>query len=544
MIAEPRIYAARCSAHNVPARMPMRTLRQMYVEVVNDGNWAWERLAAPGPSVDLAIRVDGALVSTMPLPVDRLEPGERCVFTFKWRSPAEPGPCDFEYDMVQQNVTFFAAHQTPMLQMEIALDVHEPTESERYFDISAQRNYWFYLPTEGIAWSAHGRSYPMFVRDGVGSKFRDLEGREYLDYVMGWGSCLLGYAHPHVQAAIAKSLASSPLVTLPYAQELALSEKLSEVFPSAEMSAFGKNGSDVTTVAVRLARLATGRTHVLFSGFHGWQDWNTTIFGNTTASTWFAYGDVAALDELLGQHDGDVAAIVVEAAAQVQGVQGPVPAADGAFLQALRDRCDRLGIVLVFDEIWTGFRYLDGSVQHHTGVAPDLTCLGKSLSNGMPLAAVVGKRDVFTAAVHKIQYTPTFKGEMYSFEAALAAIEVFQREDVPAAVWAYGARLMRGIDELCVQTGVPAHMTGLPARMVFAFDLAEETRRVNARTLLTQELLREGLLNFRGFMIPSLAHDERDLATTLEIYGRALTVVADALRRDAFVERLELPPII
>src|SRR4029077_3578393 len=108
---------------------------------------------------------------------------------FRWRAPQRTGSCRFELDMVEQNVAFFAEHQRPMLQTEIELEAHEPSASERWLEISSQRHYWFYLPTEGVVWSAHGANYPLFVRDASGSKFRDLEGREYLDYVMGWGSC-------------------------------------------------------------------------------------------------------------------------------------------------------------------------------------------------------------------------------------------------------------------------------------------------------------------------------------------------------------------
>ncbi len=544
MIAEPKLYAARVRACNVPSAMPAGTLRQVYVDVVNDGNWTWLSHLPPGPSVDLAVRVDGALITTIPLPEGRLEPGASTTFSFKWRAPIAGETCRFEFDMVEQNVTFFSSHQPSMFAVDIALGEPERCESDRWFDVATERNYWFYLPTEGIRWSAHGGSYPLFVRDAVGARFRDLEGHDYCDYVMGWGSCLLGYAHPHVQAALARSLATSALATLPYKQELELSEALAEFFPCAEMTAFGKNGSDVTTVAVRLARTLTGRNHVLFSGYHGWHDWNTNANGIARTSSSFPYGDLRALDLLLDEYDGAVGAIFVEAALQIEGVEGPVREADVAFLQGLRERCDRLGIVLIFDEIWTGFRYHGGSVQRHTGVVPDLACVGKALSNGMPLAAVVGKRDIFKAAVHRIHYTPTFKGEVYAFEAALAALDVYRSEDVPGAVWSYGVRLMDGISGLARELGVPMRATGAAPRMVIAFDLPDERTRVNARTLLTQEVLRGGLLSFRGFLIPSLAHGGAELERTLSIFGNAIEVVASALRRDAFVEVLEIPPIV
>src|ERR1700693_3287370 len=156
VIAEARTYAARCRAHNLPAAMPTGTLRLVCVEVVNDGNGTCRRHAPPGPSVDLAVHVDGELVTTIPLVDDVLEPGGTTSFAFKWRAPQRSGSCRVELDMVEQNVTFFAAHQSPLLQVEIGLEAREPSLSERWLDVSWQRNYWFYLPTEGVAWSAHG----------------------------------------------------------------------------------------------------------------------------------------------------------------------------------------------------------------------------------------------------------------------------------------------------------------------------------------------------------------------------------------------------
>jgi glutamate-1-semialdehyde 2,1-aminomutase len=406
-----------------------------------------------------------------------------------------------------------------------------------------ERNYWFYVPTEGVYWAAGGSHYPLFVRDAKGASFIDAEGQEYIDYVMGWGACFLGYAAAPIADAVARTLTQTPLSALPNLLELELCEALAARFPCAEMTLFGKNGSDVTTAAVRLARNATGRPFVLFGGYHGWHDWNSPSLGNEPASADFASGDLAAVEAHFAQRPGQIAAVVVEPAARVAGIDGPVSVADADFLGALRRLCDREGSLLVYDEIWTGFRYLDGSVMAHTGVIPDLVCLGKALANGMPLAALTGRSEIFRSAIHRINYTPTFKGEVYSFAAALAALEVYRERDVAAEVWAYGRNLMEALDERFSATGVPLAMSGLPVRMVPAFQIDDVRRRTLARTLLQQELLKAGIVSFRGFMLPSAAHGEREFEQTLAAFDRALPVVRRALETDGFARVLEVPEI-
>jgi glutamate-1-semialdehyde 2,1-aminomutase len=536
-------YAAACLGHNFPATMPAGTLRVAYVHVANRSDHAWLRDDPAGHATDLALFVDGELVTTVPLPVAALEPGHHTTISFRWRSPDAPGPHRVRLDMVEQNVTFFAAHGPPLA--ELALEVTPPrnTESERLMAVALRRNYASYMPTQGVHWSASGPGYPLFVRTARGPRFRDAEDREIIDYVMGWGASFLGYAHPAVDAAVAASLQHGALHTIPHVLEMQLSEALCERIPCAEMALFGKNGSDVTTAAVRLARFATGRTTVLQSGFHGWQDWNTPLPGNEPPVYRFTYGDAAGVRALFAEHGG-VAAVVVEPAAQVEGVDGPVRAADAAFLRELRELCDRSGAVLVFDEIWTGFRYPGGSVQAHTGVTPDLACFGKALSNGFPLAAVVGKRDVFTAAVHRIAYTPTFKGEIQALAAARAALRVYDDPDVAAGAWRFGERLMDGITAAARDAGVPARAVGLPLRSVLAFEIADPLVRRLARTLAAQVLLQNGVLCFRGFMLPSASHGERELAETLTAYEAALSAVARALGRGTFADVLEIPEVV
>jgi glutamate-1-semialdehyde 2,1-aminomutase len=200
--------------------------------------------------------------------------------------------------------------------------------------------------------------------------------------------------------------------------------------------------------------------------------------------------------------------------------------------------------VLIFDEIMTGFRYAQGSVQKATGVIPDLACFGKALTSGMPLSALVGRREVMQNTLSRIFYHPTFKGEVYSFAGAVAALELYQTQDVPGQIHAYGTRLKDGINRISRDVGVRGRMVGLPYRMVYQFLEPDESRRCLQRTLLLQELLKRGILTFRGFMLPSLAHGEQEMDKTLAAFRAALQRVQEISADDSFASHLEIPLVV
>jgi glutamate-1-semialdehyde 2,1-aminomutase len=185
-----------------------------------------------------------------------------------------------------------------------------------------------------------------------------------------------------------------------------------------------------------------------------------------------------------------------------------------------------------------------GSVQKAAGVVPDLTCLGKALSSGWPLSALVGRSEVLTRTVGRIFYHPTFKGEAYSFAAALAALDVYDAVDAPGRVYDFGVRLKDGIDRLSRELGVAGRMIGLPYRMVYRFDEPDAGRRALKRTLLIQELLQQGVLTFRGFLLPSLAHGDEELDRTLAAFRAALRRVREADAADSLVRELEIPLVV
>jgi glutamate-1-semialdehyde 2,1-aminomutase len=232
-----------------------------------------------------------------------------------------------------------------------------------------------------------------FVR-GEGSRVWDENGREFIDLELGLGPTLLGHDHPVVREALLEH-AGTPIVTqlLPR-HEVEVAELLASMFPSGERIVFGKNGSDSCTAAARVARAATGRNFILCHGFHGWHDWFAADMGALPGmvpgfSGWtkqFPFNDVPALEALADEHSHDLAAIMMEPAYRQLPEQG--------YLQAVRRIADRHGALLIFDEMITAFRMHRGGAQNVYGVTPDLTCVGKSLANGLPLSALMGRKDV------------------------------------------------------------------------------------------------------------------------------------------------------
>jgi glutamate-1-semialdehyde 2,1-aminomutase len=479
-------YAAAYPYHNFPARLPADELRTCWVTIENRGTKVWQQGV-----VKLAIDLNGDRCDGLELPCS-VHSGERVTLNWGFRIPKEVGRHEFRFELLDQDGTPFGQQGVPPLVIPFEITEAPETPTRRLRDATLEANYWFWQPGGGITWSNTGPGYPLYAREARGCHITDLEGRRFLDYNMGWGCALLGYAHERIQRAIVDALSSGAVLSLAHYLELEVTAMLCQMFPGAEAVTFGKNGSDVCTAAVRLARAHTGRPVILVGGYHGWQDWYVEGVGLASAGVPvrdqplvlpFEFNNLEQVAELLEVHRGRVAAVMLEPAS-VTTSAGPAQDADSAFLKEMAALAHREGALVIFDEIFTGFRYRGGSVQHATGVIPDLTCLGKALSAGMPLSALVGRRDVFHSSSTKIFYEPTFKNEVYSFAAAREALAIYRAEDVPARLWDFGDRLKESINHLCQQLHAPAELVGTPFRMVLNFKEAGAHRLTLMRTLV------------------------------------------------------------
>ncbi len=315
-------------------------------------------------------------------------------------------------------------------------------------------------------------AYPVFLAGGSGAYITDVDGNEYLDMLLGYGPMLLGHACEEVDAAVSRRQRAGFCLNLPQPELVLLAERLAAIVPSAEQSLFFKTGSDATSAAVRLARAHTGRETVLRCGYHGWHDW--CLAGDpgvppavTDSIVEFRYNDAGQLRELLQRHRGEVAGIILTPVGHDFDAQIEPPAEN--FLQEVRTLADEHDAVLIFDEVRTGFRLTLGGAQALYGVTPDLTALGKAMSNGYPVSALVGRREVMAAAGRTFISSTYFPNGL-SMAAALASLQVLERESVPERVAQAGQRLEAGLRTLVEETGLPVTLSPYPQMPFLYFD--------------------------------------------------------------------------
>lgn len=384
---------------------------------------------------------------------------------------------------------------------------------------------------------------PLFATHGQGGRIYDVDGNEYIDLVSGLLPVVLGYRDPDVDAAVAAQLDSGISFSLSTDLEAALAERLVEIVPAAEMVRYGKNGSDATTAAIRLARAFTGRDRVITCGYHGWHDW---YIGSTTRSkgvppavrgltSTVPYNDLDAVRAAFEQHPGEIACLIMEPMNAVDPKPG--------YLEELAELVRSRGALLVFDEIITGFRYHLGGAQALLGVTPDLACFGKAMANGMPLSAVVGRADVMME-MEEIFFSGTFGGEALSLAAAIATVDKMRREPVIETLWQRGAALSDGLGALLRQHGLDDIITlhGRAPWRILAVADHPQARKEAIKTRLLIDMLERGVLIAASHNV-TYAHTEQDVSTVLAVYDRALGRLREALDGGRLEAELPCPPL-
>ncbi len=379
---------------------------------------------------------------------------------------------------------------------------------------------------------------PYFIQKGSGSRVWDVDGNEYLDFVSGLASITLGYSEPDVDAAVKAQLEEGVIFSLAHPIEIQVAEKICEMVPCAEMVRFGKNGSDATAGAVRVARAFTGRDRIAVCGYHGWQDW---YIGATARNLGvpqavrdlthnFPFNDLDALSSLLQSRKGEFAAVILEP----MNVSEPNP----GYLQAVKDLAHKHGAVLIFDETITGFRFANGGAQELFGVTPDLATFGKGLANGYPLSAVAGRADIM-ALMEEIFFSFTFGGETLSLAASLATMNKLQREPVVKTLSDQGEKIKTGLNKIIVQN--EAHqflsVTGHPS---WSFLIIKDTKDVSGyalKTLFMQEMLGRGVLTLGTHNI-SYAHSDADIKVLLNAYQEVIPTLTSALNPAVLAKKL------
>lgn len=380
---------------------------------------------------------------------------------------------------------------------------------------------------------------PKYLVKGKGSHVWDVDGNEYIDYNMAIGPLILGYAYPAVDEAIKRQLEDGITFSLMHPLEVEVAEIIRSVIPNAEAVRFSKSGADVTSAAIRIARAYTGKNRVLCCGYHGWHDWyvstiarNTGIPGAVKDLTYtFGYNDIESLASAIGD---DVAAVILEPVV----FEAPVD----NFLHKVAEICRENGVILIFDEMWTGFRIALGGAQEYFGIKADMATFSKAVANGMPISILTGRADLMKVLEDEVFFFTTFGGEALSLAAAKATIKELTERDVIKTISILGEALKEGYNQIAMELGLDfTRAIGYNYRSMVTFDASAGDPLI-LKSFVQQELIRRGIL-WSGMHNMSYSHSYNDIEYTLRAYEEVLTLLKEAVQAGDVASRIKGLPV-
>jgi glutamate-1-semialdehyde 2,1-aminomutase len=379
---------------------------------------------------------------------------------------------------------------------------------------------------------------PGYILRGQGCRVWDPDGNEFTEYGMGLRAVTLGHGYRPVVEVAYREMLSGTNFTRPSVLELQCAEQLLGIIEGAEMVKFAKNGSDVTTAAVKLARAYTGRDIVAICGdqpFFSTDDW---FIGHTPMASGipqairdltvaFRYNDIQSLTTLFEEGPKEIACVVLEAATAVEPQDN--------FLQRVQKLCEQNGTLLVLDETITGFRWHLGGAQKYYGITPDLSTFGKALGNGFSISALVGKRAIMRlGGLHHDRervflLSTTHGAETHCLAAAMKVMKIYEEELVIDYLYRQGARLANGIRQITgeLRIGDYFEVVGRPCNLIYITRDQEKNPSQAFRTLFLQEMIKRGVL--APSFVVSFSHTDQDIDLTLERVGESLLVYKRAL---------------
>lgn len=391
--------------------------------------------------------------------------------------------------------------------------------------------------------------WPSYFKKAKGIEVRDIDGNKYLDFtIMGVGSCVLGYADPDVNKAVKKVIDEGNMCTLNSPEEVELADILLKMDRWAGMVRYARTGGEAMAVAVRIARAFSGKDKIAFCGYHGWHDWYLSanlsedknldghllpglkILGVPRAllgtAIPFTYNRIDELKEIMEKNE--IGVIVMEP------IRSYYP--EGGFLEKVRALADRYKAVLIFDEITSGFRMRVGGAYKLFNVEPDIVVYGKAISNGYPMAAIVGKEKIMKKAEESF-ISSTYWTERIGPAASIATIKKMKEKEVPSHLIKMGKKIMDGWKVISEETGIKIKVAGIPPLPKFSFDYENAQEMM---TLFTQEMLKRGFLA-RDSVYLSYSHKEKDIDRYLSTAGEVFRIIKEGLDRGRIKEMLKGP---
>jgi glutamate-1-semialdehyde aminotransferase len=369
---------------------------------------------------------------------------------------------------------------------------------------------------------------PVFLQSGNGAHVKDVDGNEFIDYNMAIGPLSLGYNYDVVNNAILRQLVDGITFSMMHPLEVEVAELLREVVPNAESVRFSKTGADVTSAAIRLARAYTGREKILCCGYHGWHDWYIAVTdrnrgipeSNIDMTYTFNYNDIQSLEDSL---DEEIACVIMEPIVFEQPKDN--------FLHKVKDLCRANESLLIFDEMWTGFRLALGGAQEYFNIDADLATFSKAVANGMPLSILSGRKEIMELLESEVFFYTTFGGEALSLAAAKATIFEMKDKNVAGFLDQQGQKLKDGYNQIVRDLNMDyTTCTGYSCRSIVTFD-ANVGNPLMMKSLVQQELIKHGIL-WGGFHNMSYSHTDEDISHTLNAYKQVLPILARAVEED------------
>ncbi len=385
---------------------------------------------------------------------------------------------------------------------------------------------------------------PVYAQSAKGSRFIDVDENEYIDWMSSVGAVILGHADDVVDRAVEEQIKRGSLYSLNSPLEIELAEELVETIPSAEMVRYTKGGGEACAAAARIARGTTGRDKIIFCGYHGWHDWYQAanyeadpvtgefpfagiepigvpkVLAGTVIP--FPYGDLEALGQLLDEHAGEVAAVMLEP------LRSTLP--EPGFLEGVKELAHAHGAILIFDEVSCGWRLSVGGVQKYLGITPDMTVLAKAMSNGYPMGAVVGSREVMEPA-SRMFVSSSYWSDNIGLTAAITTIRELKRRDSAAFFLETGEKLRDALNGSIADAGLSGEYTGLHTALNLSLSLPDEDLRPKVNTLFIQEMARRGVHCPMGFIL-NMAHTDEVIRQTAEAASEAFDVIRSGLESD------------
>jgi glutamate-1-semialdehyde 2,1-aminomutase len=393
--------------------------------------------------------------------------------------------------------------------------------SDRHFEEALKLIPWGTQTNAKRPYPQFDNEMPKFIERGKGCRIWDMEGKEYIDYRLALGPITLGYCYDEVDDAVRAQMNKGVLFSMASPIELELAQLLHEAIPNAEMVRFMKTGEDANLCNVRIARAYTRRDMILISGYHGYPDWFAVDDSpkNGVPAILKDYvkiipwGNCGEADRLIKQYNERIACVVSIPYDQNDDISG-------SYIKHLRTLTQEHGILLVMDEVWTGFRLAYGGAQELFGVKADLASYAKAMANGYPISTYVGKRE-YMEMLNTFRITTTYAGETLSIAAAIATLKIMKREKVHDHLNAMGKRLMAGFTAIAAECGVQAVAAGLPPSPYLKFNSPDKSYNERLEYLWFRELFRDGIfVVLRWFL--SYSHKQADIDETIEKARKAL----------------------